>query len=130
MHDSTNQHPVPVWNKARREMTVVLRRHASRRQMVCYSDMLRQITTIRFALDDVAYHRMLGEVSEAEDEAGRGMLSCIVVHKVGDQQPGTGYYELAERLDRDTSDRLKCWVDEVKFVFDIWANKKLDVNTP
>ena len=36
--------------------------------------------------------------------AGRGMLSVIVVHKQGDMQPGPGFFELAQRLGRDTSD--------------------------
>jgi hypothetical protein len=48
---------------------------------------------------------MLGEIS-LEGAAGRGMLSVIVVHKDGDMQPGPGFFELAEELDRDTSDIL------------------------
>jgi hypothetical protein len=42
------------------------------------------------------------------------MLSVVVVHKVGDMQPGPGFFELGGKLRRDTSDRLKCWVDELK----------------
>ena len=37
--------------------------------------------------------------------AGRGMLSVIVVHKVGDMQPGPGFFQLAKKLGRDTSDK-------------------------
>jgi hypothetical protein len=33
---------------------------------------------------------MLGEISEGEDAAGRGMLTVIVVHKHGDMQTRTG----------------------------------------
>jgi len=40
---------------------------------------------------------MLGEISQEEDAAGRGMLSVIVVHKVGDMQPGPGFFQLAKK---------------------------------
>ena len=35
---------------------------------------------------------MLGEISSAEDAAGRGMLTVVVVHKAGDMQPGPGFF--------------------------------------
>ncbi len=129
MKDTYGQHTAATWDAAKREMTLVLRRCAARRQMVCYSDMLHGVTSIRFDLDDVAYHRMLGEISRTEDAHGRGMLSAIVVHKTGDQQPGDGFYDLADELGRDTSDDLKCWIDEVKVVFDVWANQRTNINT-
>jgi len=51
------------------------------------------------------------------------MLSVIVVHKFGDMQPGPGFFELAKKLGRDTSDILKCWVDELKKVHAVWSQK-------
>ena len=42
------------------------------------------------------------------------MLPVIVVHKVGDMQPGPGFFQLAKKLGRDTSDILVCWIDQLK----------------
>jgi molybdopterin synthase catalytic subunit len=89
--------------------------------------LLPQVTSIRFDLDDRAYHRMLGEISESEDAQGRGMLSAIVVHKTGDQEPGKGFYELAAQLGRNTVDPLKCWIDEMKLIHDVWANQRVNI---
>jgi hypothetical protein len=63
---------------------------------------------------------MLGE---AEDQAERGLLTVIVVHKAGDQEPGDGFYEMAATRGRDVSDRMALWVSEFKKVHDYWANK-------
>ncbi|HTE52172.1 MAG TPA: hypothetical protein VK698_15065 [Kofleriaceae bacterium] len=128
MKDTSNQYSAATWDAARGEMIVALRKCAARRGMICYSDMLKQITSIRFELDDIAYGRMLGEVSEMEDAQGRGMLSAIVVHKVGDQEPGHGFFDLAAQLGRDIRDRLRCWTDEVKLAHDVWANRKTNIN--
>ena len=49
------------------------------------------------------------------------MLTVIVVHKVGDMQPGPGFFELAKSLGRDTRDPLKCWVDELHHVHAVWS---------
>lgn len=127
MKDTSNQYTTAIWEAARREMTIVLRKTAARRGQICYSDLLPQVTSIRFDLDDRAYHRMLGEISEAEDTQGRGMLSAIVVHKTGDQEPGKGFHELAAQLGRNTNDPLKCWVDEMKLVHDVWANRRTNI---
>jgi hypothetical protein len=50
-------------------------------------------------------------------------LSVIVVHKAGDMQPGPGFFELADRLGRDTSDIIRCWVSELKKVHAIWSGE-------
>jgi hypothetical protein len=70
---------------------------------------------------DPRLFHLLGEISSEEDAAGRGMLTVIVVHKVGDMQPGPGFFELAKLLGRDTTDPLRCWVDELHRVHAVWA---------
>jgi hypothetical protein len=50
------------------------------------------------------------------------MLSVIVVHKVGDIQPGPDFFQLAKKLKRDTSDNLICWITELKRVHGHWSN--------
>jgi hypothetical protein len=62
---------------------------------------------------------MLGEISPEEDAAGHGMLTVIVVHK-HDQQPGQGFFELAEELGRDVSDRPQYWIQDWNRVRTYW----------
>ena len=47
-------------------------------------------------------------------------MSALVVHKIGDMQPGPGFFELAEELGKDTSDILRCWMAELKKVHSSW----------
>jgi hypothetical protein len=48
--------------------------------------------------------------------------SVIVVHKDGDMAPGQGFYELAESLGFDVSDREEFWIAELNRVFAYWSN--------
>jgi len=66
----------------------------------------------------------LWEISAEENAAGQGMLSAVVVYKSGDMQPGPGFFELAERLGKDTPDILRCWVKELKRVYAYWSRAK------
>jgi hypothetical protein len=109
------------WEAAKEEMRQVLVERARLRGMIPYSDLVSRIETIRMQPDSSALGHMLGEISQAEDAAGRGMLSVIVVHKVGDMQPGPGFFQLAKKLGRDTSDILTCWVEELKRVHRYWS---------
>jgi hypothetical protein len=53
-----------------------------------------QLQTVRLDPDSNARAAMLGEISTEEDEASRGMLSVLVVHKDGDKMPGAAFFEL------------------------------------
>ena len=112
------------WKKAKEDMRQVLIERAKVRGMISYSELTSKITAIHIEPKSYALAAMLGEISEDENAAGRGMLSVIVVHKSGDMQPGHGFFEFAKELDRDTSDILKCWVEELKKVHGYWSSKK------
>lgn len=97
------------WNAAKDEIKTLLTARAARSEPpIPYSELVANVHSIQFSPEEYAYHHMLGEVSEEEDAAGRGMLSAMVVHK-DDHVPGPGFYVLAKRLGRDTSDRDRCW---------------------
>lgn len=113
-----------VWNQAKDEMRQVLIERAKVRGMIPYSELTSQVQTIRFDPDSFAFHAMLGEISQEEDNAGRGMLSVIVVHKYGDMQPGPGFFDLAKQMNRDTSDILKCWIQELNKAHAYWSLPK------
>jgi hypothetical protein len=102
-------------------MRQILGERAKKGLTIPYTDLVADIKAINLPRNSPAFWDMLGEISEAEDAAGRGMLSVIVVHKVGDMQPGTGFFQLAKKLKRDTSDILVCWIDELKRVHGHWC---------
>jgi hypothetical protein len=113
--------PIETWRKAKLESKSALEGRAKVRGMMPYSELVRHIHAIPFEAHDVRLFALIGEITEEEDAAGRGMMSALVVHKVGDMQPGPGFFELAERLGKDTSDILRCWIAEVKKVHAVWS---------
>jgi hypothetical protein len=110
------------WKAALAQATEVLSDVAKRRKVITYSDLVTKISAINFEPQDVRLAHLLGEISEAEDKAGRGMLSVVVVHKQ-DSLPGDGFFQLAKSLGRVTRDRTAYWVDESKKVYDSWSAK-------
>lgn len=111
------------WDAAKTEARNLMIERAKVRGMIPYSDIATKIKTIHVEAHDPRLFHLLGEISSEEDTAGRGMLSVIVVHKTGDMQPGPGFFELAKHLGRNTSDILKCWVDELKRVHAVWSGR-------
>lgn len=114
-------YPIEKWNKGKEEMRQILISRAKVRGMIPYSELTQKIKSINLDPESYALTAMLGEISSEENAAGRGMLSVVVVHKTGDMQPGPGFFELAKDLGRDTSDILKCWVEELKKVHAYWS---------
>lgn len=92
-------------------------------ETITYSDLVSKLKVARLEARDQRLFHLLGEISEEEDAAGRGMLSVIVVHKSGDMQPGPGFFELAKKLGRNTSDILRCWIEELNKVRAFWSSK-------
>jgi hypothetical protein len=109
------------WDVAKEEMRKILSERASVRGTIPYSDLVSRVETIPMEPDSFALAHMLGEISEEENAAGRGMLSVIVDHKAGDMQPGPGFFQLAKKLGRDTSDKTTCWIEELRRVHGHWS---------
>lgn len=105
------------WENGKREMLGILRQRASQGRTITYSELSSKLTSIQIGPHDNAMGAILGQISKEEDACGRGMLSVIVVHKEGDQKPGGGFYECAEELGRDVTDRDRMWIDELNRVF-------------
>lgn len=114
-------YPIEKWDKGKEEMRQILINRAKVRGMIPYSELTSQVKSINMDPESYALAAMLGEISSEENAAGRGMLSVIVVHKTGDMQPGPGFFEFAKELGRDTSNVLKCWVEELKKVHAYWS---------
>lgn len=108
------------WEGAKEEIRNVLIKCAKDQKTIPYSHLTARLTTVKLAPDSPALHQMLGEISVEENEAERGMLSVLVVHKSGDMKPGKGFFELARELGRNVDDINQCWIHELLYVFTYW----------
>jgi hypothetical protein len=116
--------PEDAWQAAKDEARKAMIARARTRGMITYSDLVTAITSVSLQPHDVRLDHLLGEIASEEDKAGRGMLTVVVVHKMGDMEPGPGFYEMAKELGRDTSDLLSCWVNELHRVHAAWSKNQ------
>jgi hypothetical protein len=113
-----------AWQAAKAEGKAALAECARAKKMFSYSEFTRHICAISFESPyDFRLPRLLAEISTEETNAGRGMMTALVVRKNGDQRPGRGFFELAERLGYDISDPEKFWIEEVNKVFASWQKE-------
>jgi len=103
--------PIEKLEEAKEEIRQILIACAKLGNTVTYSELISKVKTIELEPQLYALAEMLGEISTAEDNAGRGLLTVLVVRK-GDMMPGQGFFNLAESRGRDTIDKLKFWAEE------------------
>lgn len=113
--------PDRVWHAAKEEARQAMIDVASRRDVMSYSDLVQRIASCNLEPHSSRLAHLLGEISTEEDEAGRGLLTVLVVHKTGDGKPGSGFFKLAGSRGRDISDSVECWIKELKKVHDVWS---------
>ena len=113
--------PEAVWEAGRAEAREAMIAVAARRNLIAYSDLVAEIRSLDLDPQGMHLAHMLGEISTAEHEAGRGMLTVVVVHKHGDQMPGPGFFRLARSLGQDTRDREAFWIGELERVYRAWS---------
>ena len=113
--------PDSVWDAAKEEARNAMIRIARRGVTMSYSDLVLRIESCTLEPHDQRLAHMLGEISTEEDEAGRGLLTVVVVHKTGDMKPGSGFFKLAKQRGRDVSDTDRCWVEELNKVYKAWS---------
>ncbi|MCK6579024.1 MAG: hypothetical protein L6Q98_13055 [Anaerolineae bacterium] len=109
------------WRSVREEMYAELIVVAKARQIITYSDLALRLPTAYVHPGSYAFTRLLGEVCDAEEAAGRGMICALVVSKATGI-PGAGYFRGAAARGRDVSDLDRCWREECERVFDAWAD--------
>ena len=110
-----------AWERAKDEAREILIDVARREDTIAYSDLTSRIHAIVLDPHSYAMRAFLGEISSAEHEHGRGMLSAVVVYKYGEQMPGPGFFELARSLGFRVQDETVFWVEEVRRVYQAWA---------
>lgn len=116
--------PESDWQKALEEARQAMIRRARVPRTISYSELVSEIRSIKLEAHDARLSHMLGVIAEEETQAGRGMLTVVVVHKSGDQKPGPGFYEMARKLGHAVVDQEAFWVDELNRVHRAWSAKK------
>ena len=107
-----------AWEMAKAEGKALLGECARNKKMISYTDFTYRIRSISFEIPhDSRLPQFLAEISTEEAEAGRGMMTALIVRKNGDRRPGAGFFQLAKRLGFDVSDPEKFWIEEVNKVF-------------
>jgi hypothetical protein len=69
---------------------------------------------------NAVFHCLLGQISDEEEEHGRGLLSALVVHKE-DLRPGSGFYGGAAKWGRDVTNETACWNAELQHLQRQWT---------
>ncbi len=116
-------YPARPWALAKREARAVLIEAAREENTIAYPELVAEIHAIPLDPYDARLNTLLGQTSEDEDGAGRGMLSVVVVHKEGDQRPGSGFFEWAEALGYTVGDRDEFWITMLNKVYACWRAK-------
>jgi hypothetical protein len=114
-----------TWERAKREARAIMIATAqSAKGTMTYNELASRITGLRLEPDSLALRELLVEISLAEDMAGRGMLSVVVVHQGEDCLPGHGFFTLARGFGRDTSNKEKLWAAEFARVREVWKTSQ------
>ena len=113
--------PESVWSNAKEEARRAMIDAARRRGVISYSELVGRVTSCRLEPHDLRLAHMLGEISSEEDDAGRGLLTVVVVHKSGDMKPGSGFFTLARSRGRETADWQRFWLEELERVYEAWS---------
>lgn len=119
--DFSHGFPEQIWHAAKEEARQAMIDVARRSDMMSYTDLVCRITSCRLEPRDPRLAYMLGEISSEEDEAGRGLLTAVVVRKDGPMRPGFGFFKLAQERGRDVSDEERCWTEELQTVHGVWG---------
>lgn len=114
-------YPDEQWNAAKEEARQAMIAVARRKRVIAYSDLVGEIKSCHLEPNGTHLAHMLGEISSKEDEEGRGLLTVVVVHKSGDQKPGSGFFQLARSRGRQVVDEELFWIDELQSVHGIWS---------
>lgn len=95
------------------------------KQMLTRSELISSLKhVVPLDKDDQRLFPLITEITEDEDTAGRPLLGAVVTQKMGNQVPDCEFHKTAKRLNKDLSDPLKYWLDELNRVCEYWRTHK------
>jgi hypothetical protein len=120
----------PNWLEARKEMTRRLHRVARAQSRITYSDLcdeMRETGLIDLEPRGPQLSWMLGQINVLEAQQGRPLISVVVIHKGGDNLPGSGFWEMAKLIGipigRTEEERLAFCSREMELCHSYWRNR-------
>lgn len=117
-----------AWDEAKKQAKKVLIEEArSKRGLISYTELVSKVSALRLDPHDSRLGQLLGEISTEENSKGRGLLTVLVVHKTGDQQPGQQFFQLAKSLGRNFSDQITFWIEERGKVCEYWKSNPTEM---
>lgn len=112
-----------AWERAKQQAREVLGDVARREATIPHSDLVTRIEAVAIEPDSYAMRAFLNEISTAEYDQDRGLLTAVVVYRSGDQMPGPGFFELARSLDYRFDDETVFWLEELRGVYRAWSSR-------
>jgi hypothetical protein len=110
-----------VWDDLKATARAILHGVAAHRSTITYRELTDRLGVSLPANDEWSLARLLREVSTEEDEAGRGLLTAVVVRHSGGL-PGGGFFRMAAARGRDVDDRQSCWERELERVYRAYSD--------
>lgn len=125
---TTYGHATSEWEATRDWVAKRLKRVARERTAITYSDLCDETAragALHLEPHSTALAGLLGQVNLLEHEAGRPLISALVVHRSGDLQPGEGFWSFARDLGIDPGAgehaRLDFWAREIERCYAQWS---------
>lgn len=106
--------------RARAQAKALMEETAQAGTVITYGELAERIEAVSYAPNSRGLTDQLCAISRAENHAGRGMLSAVVIRK-DRKKPGTGFFDLAQDLGREYSDEREFWEEELESVYDAWS---------
>lgn len=110
------------WEAGKDQARQVMYGTAKRGRTICYSDLVAKVSAVSMDPHDPRLAHFLGQIAREDDDAGLGLTTVVVVHKTGDQQPGPGFFEMAESQGRNFENPRTFWIEELNRVHDRWRD--------
>lgn len=101
-----------AWERAKHEAVCAILQSGQKGNLIFYSDLSKQISSITIEPHSYAMDYLLDQISKEEDAAGRGILTALVVLK-DEGVPASGFWASAAEIGRDVRDKIACWSNEV-----------------
>jgi len=101
---------------------------AKAQEMTTYSDIAPLADLSMDNEDDRnAISIILEEIAQHEESEKRPMLTAVVIHR-GDNIPGEGFFQIAQKFgryngSRNQNNRLRFWIDALNSVHEYWKEK-------
>ena len=103
-------------------------RLANAQQLAAYSTVSPLVNlSMDIEQDRNEISRLLEEIAIHENDEGRPMLTALIVHMGNDNNPGEGFFSVAQRFGlfngtRNQIERLTFWAQQVTQVYNHWGN--------